>query len=246
MNIELIKHNLSMLESEYESGREAEACTAAFSIARLVISQAKSLLSGLSDDDRQLREVYRSLIGALNEMNALLADIKTIFDPLELTPKQKEKIRLAQEEYSKSEQEFAGEQELNAALLLEEEALRESRANLTGLRDNIRELTDIKEKEIDALQNEINNYKMKLEELEDTLGKCEELAERYRSELGENSDIVKKMPDTVGIKSVDDLISYGRQFMEETENQREDTEKCIQDIIAEIEKISRSVPEDSL
>lgn len=246
MNIELMKHNLSVLESEYASGKNAEACAAAFSVARLLISQARPLLAEIPDEEGQLREVYRSMIGTVNEMNAFLAGIGARFDPLELAPKQREKIRLAQEAYLKSEQEFAQEEERNAALLAEEDALRESQTNLSRLRGKIKELINIKEQEIGALQKEVDDYKSSLAELEDTCGKCKELAERYRTELGENSAILKNMPETVGVKSIDDLIRYGRIFMEETESMREDSEKHIQDIIAEIERISQAVAEASL
>ena len=59
--------------------------------------------------------------------------------------------------------------------------------------------------------------------------------------MGENSRLIQAMPDETGMKSVDDLIARAKQTRKEAEERRQLSSSLLDQILAEMERISQSV-----
>lgn len=211
MNIELIRQNLDACEKEMKNGSETKACEMAFLTARMLISQTApvfDMISAEPTDIDVLRKVYIAYVGVANELNALFVQTAPYFDIAKLPGILKERIAAVNEMFERKREELNEEEKVNEALLQREEVLRQEEKKLKEIRDKVRELKQLSE-EISLL----------------------------KAELDENSVLIRNMPDTVGIKSVDDLIKYAKSIEPEIEEKQIISEKVIDQILEEIERI---------
>lgn len=240
MNIELIRQNLDACEKEMKNGKEEEACERAFLTARMLISQAAPVFDTVSSaptDIDKLRKIYISYMGTANELHSLFIQIAPYFNSLELAVKLKERIVTVNEMFERKRAELEEEEKRNEKLLQEEKKLKQEEAELKNLRDKVKELSQLQEKELQNYRNEIAYWKDLKTKLKDTCEECRKELSLLKAELDENSALIRNMPDTLGVKSVDDLIKYAKSLEPDIQEKRSTSAEVIDRILEEIERI---------
>ena len=244
MNMKLIRQTLSDCEQEAEKGSDIKACEYALTAARLLISQSAAVMekAAKADEDGDgLRRLYMVSVAGANEMAAVFNRTRPYWEQAGLTPKLKERIEILQKDFEKKQGELEEEKERAKELLSMEKALCDKEKELKKLKEKEKKLSDLKEKDLKELQKEIDGWKKKAATLTEQCRLGRKELEDMTAELGENSRLIQAMPDETGMKSVDDLIARAKQTRKEAEERRQLSSGLLDQILAEMERISQSV-----
>lgn len=237
MKLELIRSELEACEQALEAGNTQQALESACMTARLLMMRTAEW------EPENIQKALIAMVGAAGAMESQLQALTAKQEPEKLAAKLRSRLKQVQEEVADSEKQYQQLVQANQQILAEEETLRSRRKKLGELQDQLKELTDIKEKQLEKLQQDTEEQKQKLEQLEKEYTTCEALYNTVRKELEENLQILAQMPDAAGSDTLDQLIEQGKQMRQTLNTAVEQSETPIRKIIQEVRRLNQMAGE---
>lgn len=238
MKLELIRSQLTACEQACQEGLTQQAIEDACLTARLLMMQAAGWQAGSQAQD--FRKSYIALVGVagavqsqLEALNAKEQDMTALAENL------RSRIAQVHTAFAGAEAEYQQILALNDQLLAGEEALRKKKKELEDLLEKIRELTDIKEKQLQKLRKDVEEQKQKLADLEKEYTACETLYKTVEAELNENLGLMAALPENTGISTLDTLVEQAKQRQTQLQTAREDSAQPLRKIIEEVQRLQK-------
>lgn len=238
MNIQLIQHNTKQLEALAEQGKPAEAAKIAFAIAKLLIQ---------SSSEATPRSLYGAYGGSVAALSDCLNTLLETYQPTDDIAQMLQKIQQTQAQLQSCVAESEHVSATNKTLLDEQEKLEQSRKDLSDKKTKIADLIALKEKELPALKQEIENMKTKLEQLETECKTALTSKEKWMTVFDENLRLIADLPQSVQDKTADEIIAAAKAYAEQAAQADAEGDEWLRKVIAAVaESKDRMKQEESL
>lgn len=230
MNIELIRQNLSACEAEQTSGDLQAAYNLAFQTARLLLSQAGA---GLQQEGVNPQPLFIACVKAANVFPGLFAHL----DVSDSAEKLRQRTRELNELFTQKQSELETLEQANQDLLAQEDSLRQEELRLKETLAKVQALAELKERDLDSLRQEVSVWKQKASDLEEACQAARATQECLEALLGENGNLIRNLPDSVGATNVDDLIARAKEAQATCQEDANQSEKVLVQILEALEQL---------
>ena len=205
MNIELIRLNLDRCAAIDGELQPEEAARQALIVAQLLIAEAAQLEAPLDFSTAQL-PVYIDGLKTAGAAQRLLGSAAAKIEGQTVSDLVRNRILELSGQREATEAELARLQADNQDLLDQEESLKARQKSLEEMSTRVEALIELQDQELKRLEETNRQLQTKLDALQEAAKTARDRYDRLNAEIGENGRIIKCMPESSGIDSVDALL----------------------------------------
>ncbi|MBQ2957458.1 MAG: hypothetical protein IJE08_13470 [Clostridia bacterium] len=233
MNIQLIQHNLKMIDEYVQTGRGVEAGRLALLLAKMMLEKP----DGGQMDAAAKRGLYGAYGGAAVSLKECFDMLLQDYSPTDDMEQLKEKIARINDRISQCIVDIEEIEQNNSELFAAEAELRKKQDELKEKRDKLQELKDLKEKGLSDLKKEIDELDETLNTLNEECSKALNEKEKWAEAFTINRQLIAELPESVADKTADELIAAAKEYAARVQQTGSEGEEWLIKVIDAVEGI---------
>jgi len=237
MNIQLIQHNLKLINENVQNGRSTEA-------GKLTLLMAKMMLEKpdcKQTDTAMKRNLYGAYGGAAVALKECYDMLLQDYSPSKEIEQLNIKIVNINDQIAECAQSTEEVEKNNNELFAAEEKLKKKQKQLQEKKDKLQELIELKENGLSKLECEIKEMDEKLKALDETCKKALEEKEKWAQVFTTDQQLIAELPESIADKTIDALIGQAKDYIAHVQQTGNEGEEWLRTIIEAIEGIRERI-----